>query len=124
MSSEPEGSVRVVCLSGSTRFKREFLSAQLAESVRGRIVLLPVFSQADGLRLSDPEITALTEVHMRKIELADEVLVIDVGGYIGEQTAREIARAEELEKPIRYWSQESIVDDSTSAVDDGATSRP
>lgn len=77
----------VVCLCGSTRFKDQFRVAELRESLRGRVVLsLPAFSQADGISFSDDELAVLRALHQRKIELADEILVIDVGGYIGEQT--------------------------------------
>lgn len=44
----------------------------------------------------------LDELHKRKIDLADEVFVINVGGYIGESTASEIKYAKQLGKPIRY----------------------
>ena len=47
----------------------------------------------------------LDNLHLRKIELADEVLVLNVGGYVGESTAREIAFAEILDRPIRYLEE-------------------
>lgn len=43
----------------------------------------------------------LDELHLRKIDLADEVLILNVGGYIGESTARELAYAREHGKRIR-----------------------
>jgi hypothetical protein len=55
---------------------------------------------------TDEQKIALDALHFRKIEMADEVLVLDVGGYIGESTRNEIAHATKLGKPIRYWSQE------------------
>ncbi|WP_305789875.1 hypothetical protein [Symbioplanes lichenis] len=48
----------------------------------------------------------LRDVHFRKIRMADEVYVVDPGGYVGESTRREIAYAEALGKPVRYLSQE------------------
>jgi cell division protein FtsB len=45
---------------------------------------------------------ALDELHKRKIDLADEVLVLNVGGYIGESTRSEIEYARKLGKPVRY----------------------
>ena len=44
----------------------------------------------------------LDELHLRKIDLADEVYVQNVGGYIGDSTANEIAYATSKGKPIRY----------------------
>jgi len=45
-------------------------------------------------------------VHLHKIRIADEVYVVDPGGYLGESTRREIAYAESLGKPVRYLSRE------------------
>jgi hypothetical protein len=50
---------------------------------------------------------ALDELHKRKIDLADEILVLDVNGYIGDSTRSEITYAEAYNKPVRYLSQES-----------------
>ena len=44
----------------------------------------------------------LDDMHLRKIDLADEVFVINVGGYIGESTRRKIAYAEQTGKTIKY----------------------
>ena len=45
-------------------------------------------------------------VHLQKVRLADEVYVVDPGGYVGESTRREIAYAESLGTPVRYLSRE------------------
>jgi hypothetical protein len=47
-------------------------------------------------------------VHLQKIRMADEVYIVDPGGYIGESTRREIAYAESLGKPVRYLSREHL----------------
>ena len=44
----------------------------------------------------------LDDMHLRKIDLADEIFVINVGGYIGESTRREIEYAEDTGKKINY----------------------
>ncbi|MEU3297051.1 hypothetical protein ABZ722_32515 [Streptomyces longwoodensis] len=41
-------------------------------------------------------------LHRRKIEVADEVLIVNPGGYIGDSTRSEITYASSLGKPIRY----------------------
>jgi hypothetical protein len=103
-----------VCLCGSTRFLAEFDAASLAETLAGRIVL-----SVGSHRTPDAEafasLTAVgkTEVfqrlavlHRHKIDLADEILVIDVGGslggYLGESTRAEIEYAQQQGKRIRY----------------------
>jgi hypothetical protein len=99
----------IVCLCGSTRFYKEFQRANYEETMAGRIVLSVGFymhasEDAHGERWGctpEQKIT-LDELHFRKIELADEVLVINVGGYVGESTRNEIDHARSLGKPIRW----------------------
>lgn len=101
----PPGFPRVVCLCGSTRFKQQFINANFAETMAGRIVLsVGWFSHADAdkYRPTDAEKSALDELHFRKIELADEILVLNVSGYVGSSTKREIDHAQRLGKTVRY----------------------
>ena len=96
-----DGQVRIVTLCGSTRFKAEFEAVNRRETLAGRIVLAPgVFGHADGIELSAAEKAALDELHLRKIDLADRVIVVAPGGYIGDSTRREIAYAEAAGKPV------------------------
>lgn len=105
----------VVCLCGSTRFATTFHEANLRETLAGRIVLsigCDTKSDADLLLvglLTEADKAQLDELHLRKIDLCDEVLVLNVGGYIGQSTRREIAYARRLGKPVRWW--ESAVED-------------
>ncbi|GAA5446334.1 hypothetical protein Ddep01_00070 [Deinococcus depolymerans] len=100
---------RVVCLCGSVRFLAEFDAASLAETLAGRIVLsVGSHRQRDEDALShlrsverEAALERLGELHLRKIDLADEVLVINPGGYVGESTRREIAYARQTGKPVR-----------------------
>lgn len=100
----------VVVLCGSTRFSPAFRAANLAETLEGRIVLtIGCDMRSDGHLFAgraDAEVaqikTDLDELHKRKIDLADEVLVLNVGGYVGDSTRSEIAYAQNLGKTIRY----------------------
>ena len=100
---------RVVCLCGSVRFLAEFDAASLAETLSGRIVLsVGSHRQRDEDALAhlnsaerEAALDRLGELHLRKIDLADEVLVINPGGYVGESTRREIAYARQTGKPVR-----------------------
>ena len=101
----------VVCLCGSTKFGDEFRAANLRETIAGRIVLTigcDTKSDADLLALGEltPEAKAkLDELHKRKIDMADEILVLNVGGYIGASTRSEIEYAVANLKRIR-WLEE------------------
>ena len=100
---------RVVCLCGSTRFYEQFQKANFEDTMAGRIVLSVGFfphsaEQAHGEKLgvTPEQKERLDELHKRKIDLADEVFVLNVGGYIGSSTSSEIEYAEKRGKPIRY----------------------
>lgn len=94
----------IVCLCGSTRFSEAYQEVNLRETLRGRIVLTVGcdFKSDSALGLSADDKSRLDELHKRKIDLADEVFVLNVGGYIGDSTRSEIAYAHEQGKPVRY----------------------
>lgn len=103
MPDRPE----IVCICGSTRFVGEMVEANRNLTFAGVIVVAPgVFSPAqdhgaDEL-LTDEQKAALGALHLRKIDLADRVLVVNPGGYIGESTSREIAYARATGKPVSF----------------------
>lgn len=94
----------IVCLCGSTRFSEEFRKANLRETLAGKIVLsIGCDMRSDDAIGLGPEVkTMLDDLHLEKIELADEVLILNVGGYIGESTKRELEYARRLHKTIRF----------------------
>jgi hypothetical protein len=97
----------IVCICGSTRFVDEMSAANRDLTFAGVIVVAPgVVPRAedhavDELITSEQK-TALDALHLRKIDLADRVLVVNPGGYIGESTSREIAYAQATGKPISF----------------------
>jgi hypothetical protein len=100
----------IVCLCGSTRFGEAFQRANLEETLALKIVLgIGCDMRRDAelfIDTSEKELKRikadLDELHKRKIDLADEVLILNVGGYIGESTASELAYAKAAGKTIRY----------------------
>lgn len=107
----------IVCLCGSTKFKDAFLAAQFRETMGGNIVVsVGAFGHADNILYRDSEKEHLDWLHKRKIDLADEILVINVGGYIGSSTKSEILYAVETGKAVRYL--ETVAPLPTVAVGD------
>lgn len=100
----------VVCLCGSTRFWREFQRQSLRLTLEGKIVLsigaAPGTDDENFGNLSRERYNSikamLDELHLCKIDLADEILVLNVGGYVGESTARELAYAGAKGKKISF----------------------
>lgn len=93
----------VVCLCGSTRFKDAFIEASRVETLKGKIVLsVGLFGHIEGLDMDGPIKKMLDNLHLSKIDMADEVLILNVGGYIGESTGRELNYAIANKKIIRF----------------------
>ena len=101
----------IICLCGSTRFTDLMLVKQWELTKQGHVVLswcaLPE-SYFKGPHIGDAEGVKeiVDEVHLRKIDLADEVLILNVGGYIGESTRRELAYARQQNKVVRFLEPE------------------
>ena len=110
---------KVITLCGSTRFPQAFDLANMHLSMQGHVVIaLGCFGHADlplGAKFltsdgdeTTPEKQALDSLHFRKIDLSDEIFVINVGGYIGSSTKREIAYAEAHGKIVRFMFEPAI----------------
>lgn len=105
------GKYPVITLCGSTRFKEEFLAAQKKLTLEGNIVIsVGLFGHSgdsevwDGMDEGSLSKTKemLDDMHKRKIDMADEIFVINVGGYIGSSTKSEIEYAIKSNKKVSY----------------------
>lgn len=105
------GKYKVITLCGSTRFKDQFMEAQKKLTLEGNIVIsVGLFGHAgdsevwenmdEGTLTKTKEM--LDDMHKRKIDMADEIYVINVGGYIGSSTRSEIEYAIATGKTVRY----------------------
>lgn len=95
MRDRPE----IVCICGSARFVDEMREANRDLTFAGVIVLAP--GEANG-HVSNEQKTMLDELHLRKIDLADRVLVVNPGGYIGASTSKEVVYARATGKPVSF----------------------
>lgn len=104
---------KVICLCGSTRFTKQMLIKQWELTKQGNIVLswcaLPesYFKTEDKFHIGDQENVKeiVDEVHKRKIDISDEVLVLNINGYIGDSTRSEIEYAQSVSKPVKYLEE-------------------
>ena len=105
------GNYKIVTLCGSTRFKREFLEVQKRLTLEGNIVIsVGLFSHSGDFEvwenMNEGTLTKtkemLDDMHKRKIDMADEIFVINVNGYIGDSTCSEIEYAKAHGKKVRY----------------------
>ena len=95
---------KVITLCGSTRFKEAFLEAQKHLTLEGNIIIsVGLFGHSGDQEVWKPGIKEMFDrMHLSKIDMADEIYVINVDGYIGESTKREIAYAQTHGKAVRY----------------------
>jgi len=110
----PNGSPQIVCICGSTRFADQHAIARWELERDGQHICLMInylpewYTKEQGWAGNDHHGEAsgttevLNELHRRKIDLCDWVLVINCDGYIGDSTRSEIEYAKSLEKPVRY----------------------
>lgn len=109
-----QGKYPVITLCGSTRFRDAFLKAQKELTLQGYIVIsVGLFGHSgdsevwenmdEGTFTKTKEM--LDDMHKRKIDMADGIFVLNVGGYIGESTASEIAYAISHGKDVRYLEE-------------------
>ncbi len=98
------GKYKVITLCGSTRFKDAFMEAQKRLTLEGNIVIsVGLFGHSgDDEVLTESTKEMLDDMHKRKIDMADEIFVINVGGYIGSSTRSEIEYAQVAGKAVRY----------------------
>jgi len=102
----PDNCPKIVCLCGSTRFMDMFHEAGWRLSLEGYIVLtVGVCKHAEdhgGEALGADVAARLDELHLHKIDLADWVVILNVDGYIGESTRRELEYAQSLGKHVTF----------------------
>ena len=101
----------VITLCGSTRFKKEFMDLQKQLTLEGNIVISvglfghsgdsEVWENMDEGTLTKTK-EMLDDMHKRKIDMADLIYVINVGGYIGDSTCSEIDYAKAHGKRVNY----------------------
>ena len=105
------GDYPVITLCGSTRFKDAFMEAQKRLTLEGNIAISvgqfghsgdnEVWENMDEGTITKTK-EMLDDMHKRKIDMADEIYVINVGGYIGSSTRSEIEYARATGKPVQY----------------------
>ena len=102
---------KVITLCGSTRFKDQFMEVQKDLTLKGNIVISvglfghggdkEVWENMDEGTLTKTK-EMLDDMHKKKIDMADEIFVINVGGYIGDSTKSEIEYAKDHGKKVNY----------------------
>jgi hypothetical protein len=117
------GEYEVVTLCGSTKFKDEFLEVQKRLTLSKHIVIsVGLFGHSgDDEAWAEGTKEMLYDMHKRKIDMADSIFVIDVNGYIGESTKKEIEYAKSKGKYIYFYSTPEVYFDNVGGFHDSST---
>lgn len=108
------GKYKVITLCGSTRFKDAFMKVQKELTLKGNIVIsVGLFRHSDDNEVlegidEDTLTNMLNDMHKRKIDMADEIYVINVDNYIGNSTKSEIEYAKQHNKKVNYMNSIDI----------------
>ncbi len=92
---------KVITLCGSAKFKKEFFAMQQKLALAGNIILLPVFLDKET-EVANSKMQLLKDIHLKKIDMSDEIFVINKNGYIGSSTKSEIEYAVKSGKKVTY----------------------
>jgi hypothetical protein len=100
----------VITLCGSMRFREEFERLDAELTLAGHVVLTP--TALPSAELDAEERARLGRIHLQKIAMADEVLIVNVGDYVGESTRREIEHARSRGLAVRFLEPHADDDDT------------
>lgn len=96
----------IVCLCGSTKFKKEFEYYNKLFTLLGHIVLtVGYFGHLEDKPLKSKIKSRLDDLHKSKILKSDEIFVINKNGYLGESTKKEIEFAKKNDTRVRYMEK-------------------
>lgn len=126
--SPPKPRPEIICLCGSSRFVEQMAVIAWGFEKEGKIALgLHLLPEnypgvaADHQAEAEGVAAAMDELHLRKIDLADRVFIVNPGGYIGESTSNEIAYAKAQGKPVIYLEPDSANPRTVASDQDVAT---
>lgn len=99
----PARQFKVITLVGPVKFKEEFERLNAELTLAGNVVFAPaVYSTYNGEEINEEQKRILVDVHLQKIDMSDEILVVNVCGYMGMDTHIEIDHAKTIGIPITF----------------------
>ena len=98
------GKYKVITLCGSTKFKDEFISEQKRLTLEGNIILsVGIFGHSGDSEIWNEGVKEMMDdMHKCRIDMSDEIFVINKNGYIGESTRSEIEYSTKTGKKVNY----------------------
>ena len=95
--------MKIITICGSLKYQKEIMDVAEKLALKGNCVLTPVYPVSNNER-TENQLKLLKEEHFKKIELSDEIMVVNVNNYIGDSTKLEIDYANKLNKQIAFYT--------------------
>lgn len=94
--------IKVITICGSMRYSKEMMKiAEELELKEGYAVIQCVYN-VDGQKYEGIDASILDKIHRKKIDISDAIYVVNINGYIGESTKKEIEYANNNGKEVIY----------------------
>ena len=96
--------MKIITICGSLKFQKEMMVVAEEMSLKGECIITPVYPILENAEKTAEQLIKLKEAHLKKIELSDAILVMNINNYIGNSTNLEIEYAKKLGKEIIYYT--------------------
>ncbi len=94
--------IKVITICGSMRYSKEMMKiSEELELKKGYAVIQCVYN-VDGLKYEGLDASILDKIHRKKIDISDAIYVVNIDGYIGDSTKKEIEYALNSGKEVIY----------------------
>lgn len=91
---------KIVTICGSMKFKDKMLEIAKDLEIKNKYIVIQCVYTND--KFTDDELSILSDLHYKKIDISDAIYVVNVDGYIGSQTSKEIEYAKKNGKEVMY----------------------
>lgn len=79
--------MKIITICGSLKFQKEIMVVAERLALLGNCVFTPVYHVIDNINITEEQLLNLKKVHLKKIELSNAVVIIDIDNYIGDSTS-------------------------------------
>ena len=100
--------MKIITICGSMKFQKEMMEIAEKMALSGDCVLTPVYHVLEDIKITKEQLQKIKEEHLKRIELADTIFVVNKDDYIGDSTKLEIEYANKLGKEIIYYTDVKI----------------
>ncbi len=94
--------IKVITICGSMRYSKEMMKIAEELELKGGYAVIQCVYNVDGQKYEGIDASILDKIHRKKIDISDAIYVVNINGYIGESTRKEIEYANNNGKEVIY----------------------